>query len=107
MSHKQTPEQLAVLWPGGINIVPRIEPAPRLANLNGKTIAFVWDYMFRGDEIFPMLESLLAENHMDLSFVGYETFGSTFGGDEHEAIRQLPELLRKHNVDAVVSGIGC
>ena len=33
--------------------------APRLDTLAGKTVAQLWDYIFRGDEIFLMLEEAL------------------------------------------------
>ncbi|OGA38391.1 MAG: hypothetical protein A3G24_12080 [Betaproteobacteria bacterium RIFCSPLOWO2_12_FULL_62_13] len=30
--------------------------APRLSSLEGKTVAQLWDYPFRGDEVFDLLE---------------------------------------------------
>ena len=46
----------AVHWPRS----PRtqaVEPvAGRVDDLAGKKVAFLWDYLFRGDEIFAMLE---------------------------------------------------
>jgi len=36
-------EEFAALWPGGVNAVPVVPPAPRLADLNGKRIGFLWD----------------------------------------------------------------
>jgi hypothetical protein len=40
-------------------------------------------------------------------FVGYRTFGSTHGAEEHEVLATLPEWMREHGVDAVISGMAC
>jgi hypothetical protein len=60
--------------------------APRLETLAGKTIAQLWDDLFRGDEIFPMLEAALAQRFPGVKFVGYRTFGSTHGAEEHDVL---------------------
>lgn len=107
MSHPTPQEEFAALWPGGALAVPTVEPAPRPAALDGKTVAFIWDDMFRGDEIFPILERAIDAAFEDVRFVGHDAFGSTFGGDEHAVLASLPDRLREHGVDAVVSGVGC
>ena len=100
-------EEFKALWPGGINAVPAVTPAPRSADLSGKRIGFLWDYVFRGDEIFPILEETITQAFEDVEIVGYEAFGSTFGGREHEMLAALPQRLKELNIDAVVSGVGC
>lgn len=100
-------ENYAVFWPRGQRALKPHPLAPRLDSLAGKTVAFVWDYLFRGDEIFPMLERELQRRYPDLRFVGYETFGSTHGEHEHEVVAGLPDKLRALGADAVISGIGC
>lgn len=102
-----TAEDFEALWPGGVNAVPAVSPAPRSADLNGKRIGFLWDYAFRGDEIFPMLEEALARACEDVEIVGYDAFGSTFGGSEGETLAALPQRLKDLRIDAVVSGVGC
>ena len=102
-----TAEEFEALWPGGVNAVPSVTPAPRSADLNGKRIGFLWDYAFRGDEIFPMLEDSLNRAYEDVEIVGYDAFGSTFGGSEHETLAALPQRLKELKIDAVVSGVGC
>ena len=72
-----------VLWPRGRRTVTARPVAPRLDTLAGKTVAQLWDDLFRGDEIFPMLESALAQRFPGVKFVGYRTFGSTHGAEEH------------------------
>ncbi|HET7343791.1 MAG TPA: hypothetical protein VFL90_20170 [Methylomirabilota bacterium] len=96
-----------VLWPRGRRTVKARAIAPRLSSLAGKTIAQLWDDLFRGDEIFPLLESALAARFPGVSFVGYRTFGSTHGAEEHAVLRGLPTRLRELGVDAVISGMAC
>jgi hypothetical protein len=70
-------------------------------------VAFVWDYVFRGDEIFPILQEALTELFPAMTFVSYDTFGNTFGGDEHGVLDRLPELLAANGIDVAISGVGC
>ena len=58
--------------------------AKRLDTLEGKTIAQLWDDLFRGDEILPMLEEALGKRFPGVNFVDHDTFGSTHGDEEHE-----------------------
>lgn len=99
-------ELYEVFWPGGPSAVNTISSAPR-ADLTGKRIGILWDYVFRGEEIFPILEKSISERYENVEFIGYENFGSTFGGDEHAVLAALPKLLKNLKIDAVISGIGC
>ena len=96
-----------VLWPRGRRMVTARPLARRVDTLAGKTVAQVWDDLFRGDEIFPILEEALGERFPDVKFVGYRTFGSTHGAEEHDVLATLPARMREHNVDAVISGMAC
>jgi len=96
-----------VVWPRGRRTAERLDLAPRLDTLAGKTVAFLWDSVFRGDEIFPMLETELARRFPEMRFLPWETFGATFGGAEPRTIEALPDRLRQLHVDAVVSAVGC
>jgi hypothetical protein len=100
-------DSYAVLSPGGPMGVPVSDPAPRPDSLSGKRVAFLWDSMFRGDEMFPVLQAAISDRFEDVSFIGHDAFGSTFGGDEEAVLAALPDRLRALNVDAVVSGVGC
>ena len=99
-------ELYEVFWPGGPSAVHTVPAAPR-TNLTGKRIGFLWNYVFRGEEIFPILKKSISERYENVEFVSYEKFGSTFGGDEHAALNALPKLLKQLKIDAVISGIGC
>ena len=99
-------EEFEALWPGGVSAVDTVPAAPR-GDLAGKRIGFLWDDMFRGEEIFPILQRNISERFDDVAFVGFDAFGPIFGGDEHAVVAALPERLDSLEVDAVIAGIGC
>ena len=99
-------EHSSALWPGGESAVAPIEPAPRPANLRARRVGFLWNHVFRGEEIFPLLARRLEAEFEGVEFVGFDAFGSTFGGDEHAVVEALPSRLRDLGVDAVISGVG-
>lgn len=96
-----------VVWPKSARGVQARRCADRLDELTGKRIAFLWDYLFRGDELFPVLERELKALADDVEIVGYQVFGNSHGGDEADFIARLPDALASRHVDAVVSGMGC
>ncbi len=96
-----------VVWPKAPMGVQANRAAPRLADLAGARIGLLWDHLFRGDELFPVLEAELRRRHPGLEIVAHEVFGNTHGADEHGMVAALPEALRANGVDAVVSGMGC
>ena len=96
-----------VVWPRGNKTVEPTELAPRLDTLAHKTVGELWDDLFRGDEVFPILREELARRYPGVRFVRYEEFGSTHGADEHRVIAELPDRLREFGVDAVISGMAC
>lgn len=96
-----------VVWPRGRKIVERLPLARRPPTLHGTTIAFLWDHVFRGDEIFPIVEREIAQRFRDVTFVPWREFGSIYGGDERRTIAALPDRLHERRVDAVVSAVGC
>ncbi|MGH7320410.1 MAG: UGSC family (seleno)protein [Candidatus Rokuibacteriota bacterium] len=111
MSHRTTlwhPADFhAVVWPRGRRMVERLALAKRSATLKGKTIGLLWDSVFHGDEIFPVLQAELTRRFSGVRFVTWDAFGSIFGGAEPRTIAELPDRLRQFRVDAVVSAVGC
>ncbi len=95
-----------VVWPLAPSAVVPTAFAPRLADLRGKTVGELWDYLFRGEVIFPRLREQLARRYPGVRFVEYGVFGSTHGRGEAELMATLPETLRKHGCDAIVSAVG-
>jgi len=96
-----------VVWPRSPRGVQQRRRADGLSTLAGKRVGFLWDYLFRGDELFPILAEELTTRFEGIEIVGYEEFGNLHGADEKERVSQLPETLRDRGVDAVVSGMGC
>jgi hypothetical protein len=99
--------QYKVVWPLGKRTVKALSYAQRLDNLEGKTVGELWDWVFRGEIIFPMVEEALAKRYPGIKFVDYRVFGNTHGFKESEILASLPDLLKKHGCDAVISGLGC
>jgi UDP:flavonoid glycosyltransferase YjiC (YdhE family) len=96
-----------VIWPRAQSTKNPTDLAKRYETLNGKTIAQLWDYVFRGDEIFPILEEELMRRFPEVRFINYSVFGSTHGAEEREILANLPETLKQLGADAVISGMGC
>jgi hypothetical protein len=99
-------DQYQVFWPRGSRCAGSKHLAPRLQSLNGKLIAPLWNYIFRGDEIFALLEEELKARFPGLRFVNWREFGSIHGRNERDVIEALPERFRQLGVDAVITAIG-
>ena len=96
-----------VLWPCGEKTAKIVPIAKRLDTLEGKTIGELWTNGFRGDKVFQILEKELSKRYAGIKFVNYQAFGSTHRQEERQTIAALPDRLRKHNCDAVISSMGC
>ena len=81
--------------------------APRLSTFEGKTVAQLWDYLFKGDEVFVLLEEGLKKRFPGVKFVSWREFGSTHGGEEKAALAALPQRFKELGIDAVISGMAC
>lgn len=100
-------QEYEVVWPSSPQGVQQQRLAPRLDTLDGNRVAFLWDYVFRGDELFPVLKEALEDRHVGIEILDYQEFGNLHGSDEKEKVARLPDDLRDRSVDAVVSGMGC
>ena len=107
MSQVQSDGYYEVFWPRAERQQKRKALAPRLASLEGKTVAQLWDFVFRGDEIFETLEEALKTRYPGIKFVSWREFGNTHGSDEREVVAALPKKFKEMGVDAVISGMGC
>jgi hypothetical protein len=101
-----TESTVGVLSPIGPVDRPEMLAEARFTDLNGKRVAFIWDYVFRGDEMFPMIEAEIARRFPEASFARYTEFGNIHGKDSDPVIDGLPEALREKGVDAIVVGVG-
>ncbi len=96
-----------VVWPRTERRMGLVPAARRLPTLAGKRVAQLWDYVFRGDEIYEQLEEHLRARFPGVEFVSWREFGNTHGDQEREILATLPERLAALKVDAVISGMGC
>ena len=94
-------------WPRGARQQKTRPLAPRLSTLDGKTVAQLWDQLFKGDEVFTLLEEGLKKQIPGIKFVSWREFGSTHGGEEKAALAALPARFKELGVDAVISGMAC
>src|SRR5262245_40022821 len=95
-----------VVWPLGRLAARPVALAPALADLNGKTVCELWDGVFRGDEIYPILRAQLQAKFPSIKIVDYKTMGNTHGSNEREYVADLPGLLRQHGAHGVISAVG-
>lgn len=107
MSNSNSDGNYEVYWP----LSPRQSRikalAPRLDTLAGKKIALLWDYLFRGDEVFAVIAETLTARFPGVTFVSWNEFGNTHGNDERAVVAALPERFEALGVDAAISGMGC
>lgn len=96
-----------VVWPRSKQAVELQDLADRPGSLDGRTVGFLWDYLFRGDEIFPVIAEELKARYPTVEIVDFREFGSTHGDGEAEMVAALPQRLRDRGVDVVVSGMAC
>ena len=107
MTRESSAGYFEVLWPRGERQTRRKDLAPRLATLEGKTVAQLWDFLFRGDQVFLHLEEGLKARYPGVKFISWKEFGNTHSSSEREVIAALPGRLKELGVDAVISGMGC
>jgi len=96
-----------VVWPRGERTVRTTSLSKRLDTLEGKTVGQLWDYVFRGDEVFRIIENELSAKFPGIRFMSYDNFGNTHDRDEAKVLAELPAKLKEYGCDAVISGVGC
>ena len=95
-----------VVWPLGKFVSKSVDLAPGLTDLNGKTVGELWDWAFRGDQMYSILNEELRKRYPGIKIVEHTALGSTHGVGARQYVADLPELLRQQGCDAVISGVG-
>jgi hypothetical protein len=106
MQNESREQRIDVVWPRGRKAFAETDTVARVGDLSGKTVAAVWDYLFRGDEIFDIVSSKLRERFPGMRFVRHDVFGNVHGSRQRELVAELPGKLQAHGVDAVISSVG-
>ena len=103
-------EKLAVVSPLGLEAVQRKPMAPRLADLNGKTLGEIWNGVFKGDVTFPIVRKLLLKRYPRLKVIPYTEFPHVPGSDspsaQRERARHIAQMVKEKRCDAVITGNG-
>jgi hypothetical protein len=96
-----------VVWPSGQRVHDGKGLARRLDTLEGKKVAQLWDWVFKGDKMFEIWEQELPARFPGVEFVSWREFGEIHGANEHQVLAELPDKLREFGVDAVITAVGC
>ena len=107
MSKENNDGYYEAYWPRSARQQRTRQLAPRLDSLEGKTVAQLWDQLFKGDKVFELLEEGLKARFPSVKFISWREFGSTHGGEEKEVLAALPQRFKEFGVDAVISGMAC
>lgn len=102
MSEIQINPAYEALWPRSPRQRRGKTLAHRHSTLDGKVVAFLWDYLFRGDEVFQLLEEGLRGQFAGIKFASWREFGNMHGSDERKVLAALPGRLKDLHVDAVI-----
>jgi hypothetical protein len=95
-----------VLWPLGRKAVNARRAAPRLRDLSGKVVGELWDSIFRGEVMYPLIREHLRARFPGIKFVQYDEFGNFHGARSKEVMAELGAKITANHCDAVISGIG-
>ena len=96
-----------VVWPSGKSTVGGAKLAKRLDTLEGKVVAELWDWVFKGDVMFEALQAELRKKYPNITFIDWKEFGEIHGEHEKAVLDSLPQKLKELGVDAVICGVGC
>ena len=103
-------ETMDVVSPVGLQVVETEHIAPRLTDLNGKTIGEVWNGVFKGDVTFPSIRAALLARYPRVRIVPFTEFPYVKGADnptaQRERARHIAALAKEKGCDAVISGNG-
>ena len=93
-----------VVSPVGPRALEAFNLSAPVADLSGKTVVELWDWLFRGSVLFPIVRERLQQRFPGVRIVDYNAFGNTHQGGA--ILEKLPAFLRQHGADLVISGFG-
>jgi hypothetical protein len=95
------------VWPEAPAVANTIAGLRKLDSVAGSHIAFIWDDLFRGQDIFDEFQAEAERRGQTFTTIPWEVFGDIHGHtDEHEVLARMPKLLAEYNVDAAIVGVG-
>jgi hypothetical protein len=98
-----------VVSPSGEPAVEKRGLSPRLDTLDGKTVGFLWNRVFRGDETLPMIGEMLRDRYPTMKVIQWDEFPVTsvpalHAARQSDTLQALTDVLLAKKVDAVVTG---
>jgi hypothetical protein len=105
-THHDDEPQYEVVWPLGKSVSKQVAAAPGLADLNGKVVCEIWDWVFRGDQMYAVLNEELRKRYPDIRIIDHKTMGDSHGVNERDYVANLARRLKEVGGDAVISGVG-
>lgn len=105
MSESADRHEFAVMWPSGPVARDTFQPVERPQQLDGETVAFVWDYIFRGDEMWDVVKEELRRRYPGIHLVDHDEFGNIHSDGERGVLAALPDRLRRRGVSTVLVGV--
>jgi hypothetical protein len=103
-----TEPQYEVVWPLGKSVSPPVALAPALPDLNNLSVGEFWGWVYRGDQMFPVINDELRKKYPGIKIVDHETTGDSHANNimERDYVAALPSLFRQHGCNAVIVGVG-
>ena len=101
----ETPQKWDIVAPNGVIEQASIDPAPRIASLEGKTIALRWNGKHNGDIVLDYLAELLTKKVPSAKIIKiYKDDPSTISitGNAGES-RRVSDVVKKAKPDLVIA----
>lgn len=98
--------QFDVVWPSSKRRTVAVAPVDAIGGLNGKRIAFIWDYRFRGDEMWAVFKDAMRDRYPTVEFIEHEEFGDVHGVNEVHVLQEMKAKLKDLHVDGAIVGVG-
>ena len=107
----KSPAEYEVVSPEGMSITKMIAMAPRLDTLEGKTIGFATNRLFKYEVTFPAIEKVLLEKYPTAKIVPHTEFHSIRTNEMAANVRikvvdDLGAEFLEKGCDAVITGNG-
>ncbi len=101
-------EDFDVVWPLGRTVSAVVADTIAPSDLSGRTVAFIWDYLFKGAEMFQLIQEEISRRYDDVTFVPPEVFGDIQAAtrDGKANLAALPDRLHQNDVDVAVVAVG-
>ena len=95
-----------VVSPESSIVLDATETTAPVVDLSGMVVAELWDWRFRGDDMFPIIERELAQQFAGIEFVGFEEFGDMHTAEEDAVQARALSIIRERGAHAVISAVG-